>query len=37
MVTSNEFSGLDPRALLHLEKLVRLDSSIGDVTWREIR
>ena len=30
------FSGLDPRALLHLEKLVRLDSSIGDVRWREI-
>ena len=31
------FSGLDPRALLYLDKPVRLDSSIGDVTWREIR
>ena len=25
------FAELDPRALLHLEKPVRLDSSIGDV------
>jgi len=36
IVSPMSFAGLNPRALLHLEKPVRLDSSIGDVMWREI-